>query len=77
MRPVAVLWLLSVQWRVQLAPRAKQYSSGLLAAFLPAFAVLTEFDHFALLLLLLLGHGLFPRPENQLCNAVEHLRRKK
>lgn len=73
LRSEAVLWLLSVQWDLELALRVEQYSVVLLAAFLFAFAVPTELDNFALLLLLLLGHRLFPRPENQLCNAVEHL----
>lgn len=71
-RPVAVLWLGSVQ----LALRAERYSFSPLAAFLLALAVPVEFDHFALLLLLL-SHGFLSRSENQLCNAVEHLRWKK
>ncbi len=43
------------------------------AALLLAFAALTQFDAFALLLVLLLGHGLFPGLQDELGDAVEHL----
>lgn len=47
-----------------------------LAAFFLSFAILAQFNHIVLLLLLLFGHRFFLCPKHQLCDAVKHLHKK-